>query len=613
VLVQAPPTVANFLVNEKRKQLSEIEARHDVAVIVVADDKLETPHLEITRLRVSEIGDEAKPSYQRVTPVQTAPLPQMLRPSEEPEQPAVAGVVRATPAPERPEPTADAPVPAKAHPTSATNGSGGFLSRLFGFFRSEPAAPSAPIVAKNQPTSRPAAQRSQPARDATQRPAGANRSPSQSQRPPRQDGQGSSRRDGRPSDSRNAQGQSQKQGRNPRRDERPAHARTTGEQPAVGQQRPQQPPQRAQAEPKPQQAAPAPQSPSAPQLAAAPQSAEALPERLVSAANAVTPEQAAGTETPRDELRSRRRGRRGGRRRRKGAGGTDTAAAAAPQQNAAGMDDFDDEDESGEVQAAKPARAERSPQQTPPKPSAAIATEQHVADRPATPIASVPTTAPIESEQKPARFEQPNVAADTPVAAPTEQRPAFTRPEPTMQQPAIDAASKPSPSPERSMESTDSTPAPVAPRATESGTPTEPRAYIVREHTSEASTAPTPVTPVETQRTTPTPIPRHDEPKAPVAAVVQTPAPQTAVAPSIQRDTPPTIAAPAQQESPRDRGHTLELPLSSPQSSPSVATANPQTPSPAVAPRPAAPARSDSTDSGNEETDRPEHESDNAA
>jgi ribonuclease E len=616
VLVQAPPTVANFLVNEKRKQLSEIEARHDVAVIVVADDKLETPHLEITRLRVSEIGDEAKPSYQRVTPVQTAPLPQMLRPSEEPEQPAVAGVVRATPAPERPEPVADAPIAAQALPASATNGSGGFLSRLFGFFRSEPAAQPAPAVAKNQPASRPAAQRPQPARDASQRPAGANRSPSQSQRPPRQDGQtGSSRRDARTSDSRNPQGQSQKPGRNPRRDERPAHARTTGEQPAVGQQRPQQQPQRAQTEQKPQQAVPASQSSSAPQLVTAPQSAEALPERLVSAATAVTQEQSASADTPRDELRSRRRGRRGGRRRRKGAGGTDTAAAAAPQQNAAVVDDFDDEDESGDLQAAKPARAETAasmPQQTPPKPSAAFATEQRVADRQVTPIASAPTPSPIvETEQKPARFEQPIAPVDTSVAAPAEQRPAFTRAEPTVQQPAIDAASNPSPRPERSVDSPDSAPAPVAPRATESGTPTEPRAYIVREHTSEASTAPTPVAPVETQRIAPTPIPRHDEPKAPVATVVQTPAPP--VSPSIQRDAPPTIAAPAQQESPRDRGHTLELPLSSPQSSPSAATANPQAPSPTVTPRPATPARSDSTDSGNEETDRPERESDNAA
>jgi len=151
VLVQAPSTVANFLLNEKRKQLTEIEIRHDVAVIVVADEKLETPHLEITRLRTSDLGDEVKPSYQRMTPVQPTALPQMARPSEEPEQPAVAGVVRATPAPERPEPAepvAAAPAPATVSVAAPASNGGGFLSRLFGFFRSEPTAAPAPAPAK---------------------------------------------------------------------------------------------------------------------------------------------------------------------------------------------------------------------------------------------------------------------------------------------------------------------------------------------------------------------------------------------------------------------------------------------------------------------------------
>ena len=106
VLVQAPPDVANFLLNEKRRQLTEIEARHDVNVIVVADEKLETPHLEIQRLRGPEIGEEVRPSYQRTTPLAPTPLPQMLRPSEEPEQPAVSGVVRSTPAVPDPPPAA---------------------------------------------------------------------------------------------------------------------------------------------------------------------------------------------------------------------------------------------------------------------------------------------------------------------------------------------------------------------------------------------------------------------------------------------------------------------------------------------------------------------------
>ena len=69
VLVQAPPEIANYLLNEKRRGLVEIEQRHDAPVIVVADDQLETPHFNVTRLREGELGEEsAKPSYHRTTP-----------------------------------------------------------------------------------------------------------------------------------------------------------------------------------------------------------------------------------------------------------------------------------------------------------------------------------------------------------------------------------------------------------------------------------------------------------------------------------------------------------------------------------------------------------------
>ncbi|MCR6496000.1 Rne/Rng family ribonuclease [Thermomonas sp. S9] len=69
VLVQAPVEIANFLLNEKRSALREIEQRHDAPIVIVADEQLHTPHYEVTRLRVNELGEESsKPSYQRGTP-----------------------------------------------------------------------------------------------------------------------------------------------------------------------------------------------------------------------------------------------------------------------------------------------------------------------------------------------------------------------------------------------------------------------------------------------------------------------------------------------------------------------------------------------------------------
>src|SRR5690606_12089395 len=138
VLVQAPPSVANFLVNEKRAQLSEIESRQNATVIVVADRKLETPHLEIQRIRSSDVGDANRPSYQRTTPAQPPPLPQMLQPGEEPEQPAVSGIVRATPAPSRPEQEAVAP---------AVPASGGLFAWIKSLFAAAPAERK-PVAAK---------------------------------------------------------------------------------------------------------------------------------------------------------------------------------------------------------------------------------------------------------------------------------------------------------------------------------------------------------------------------------------------------------------------------------------------------------------------------------
>ncbi|NID14047.1 Rne/Rng family ribonuclease [Luteibacter yeojuensis] len=146
VLVQAPPAVANFLLNEKRASIVEIELRHSVHVVVVADDKLETPHLEITRIREADMGEHSKPSYERTTPAVATALPKMGQALGSGEQPLVTGVVPSTPAPLRDDdvevPAAPAQPARQAAPAPST---GGFFSRLFGslFGGGAPAAPAA--------------------------------------------------------------------------------------------------------------------------------------------------------------------------------------------------------------------------------------------------------------------------------------------------------------------------------------------------------------------------------------------------------------------------------------------------------------------------------------
>ncbi|MFC6838656.1 Rne/Rng family ribonuclease [Xanthomonas theicola] len=156
VLVQAPVEIANYLLNEKRRALSEIEKRHDAPIVIVADEQLHTPHYEVTRLRENELAEEsAKPSYQRNTPrklpVHTLTKAQLNIPTA----PAVTHVKHSQPAPVRevvdvPEPVAaPAPVPAPVPVAVPASGVVGWLKRIFGAGESP-----APVPAASEPAQR---------------------------------------------------------------------------------------------------------------------------------------------------------------------------------------------------------------------------------------------------------------------------------------------------------------------------------------------------------------------------------------------------------------------------------------------------------------------------
>ncbi len=123
VLVQAPMPVANFLLNEKRASVVEIELRHKVHVVIVADEKLRTPHLEITRIREVDMGEHSKPSYDRLTETEIDPVRKMGQTLGSSEEPAVSRIVHATPAPTPAEPE---PAP------EVTPAAPGLIKRLFG-------------------------------------------------------------------------------------------------------------------------------------------------------------------------------------------------------------------------------------------------------------------------------------------------------------------------------------------------------------------------------------------------------------------------------------------------------------------------------------------------
>src|SRR5690606_12159597 len=136
-LVQAPVEIANYLLNEQRRALAEIETRHDAPIVIVADEQLQTPHYEVTRLRANELDEEAaKPSYRRGTPRKVATIaltkanlnvPAAAVTKVQPARPAPVREPRAEPAPE----PAPAPAPAAAVVAPATGGIVGWLKSLF--------------------------------------------------------------------------------------------------------------------------------------------------------------------------------------------------------------------------------------------------------------------------------------------------------------------------------------------------------------------------------------------------------------------------------------------------------------------------------------------------
>jgi ribonuclease E len=160
VLVQAPPPVANFLLNEKRASVVEIELRHKVHVMIVADEHLQTPHIQIQRIREADMGEYSKPSYELLTAVEADPVRKLGQVAGSGEHPAVSGIVPASPAPFREPPAVETdaapdsrpPRPRAAAPARApASAKSGILARIRGWFAgpTEAANDAAPAPARS--------------------------------------------------------------------------------------------------------------------------------------------------------------------------------------------------------------------------------------------------------------------------------------------------------------------------------------------------------------------------------------------------------------------------------------------------------------------------------
>ena len=140
VVAQVPVDVATFLLNEKRAEVSAIETRFKVNVLLVPNRHLETPNYNVQRMRHDELnqGEPLPPSFQMVEqPEELDPLKARKEEAKEPRQEAVVkGITPAQPAPvsvPRAPAAAPAPAAAEAHPSHS------WLGRMLRWFHTSPA------------------------------------------------------------------------------------------------------------------------------------------------------------------------------------------------------------------------------------------------------------------------------------------------------------------------------------------------------------------------------------------------------------------------------------------------------------------------------------------
>lgn len=150
VLVQVPVEVASFLLNEKRTEITKIELKQRISVLLVPNKSLDTPNYKLERLKHDDPRlDNLDSSYKLAEEVDD--VASFTRRSQErtnKQEPVIKGVLPdgpapvAAPRPEAPAPAAApvaAPVAAKPAPAAPAPAEKGFFGWLKSLFGGEPA------------------------------------------------------------------------------------------------------------------------------------------------------------------------------------------------------------------------------------------------------------------------------------------------------------------------------------------------------------------------------------------------------------------------------------------------------------------------------------------
>ncbi len=100
IAAQVPVDVATFLLNEKRQDITGIEERKEVSVLLIPNQNLETPHYDVERIRDQDADKlNQSESYEMVKEVESPPVDYRQLQTPAGEQPVVKDLARNTPKP----------------------------------------------------------------------------------------------------------------------------------------------------------------------------------------------------------------------------------------------------------------------------------------------------------------------------------------------------------------------------------------------------------------------------------------------------------------------------------------------------------------------------------
>jgi ribonuclease E len=172
--IQVPVDVATYLLNEKRAEITKLEARSKVEVVLIPNRHLETPHYKLERLKHD---DDRLASYRATYTLAESPdeddsyLARRLEPQPVRQAAMVKGITPSQPAPlpiEVVTPPAPMPVaqPVAAAPSAAAvEAREGFFGRLLNMFKSKPAEPVASVASTTSEVKPREAREGRPARE----------------------------------------------------------------------------------------------------------------------------------------------------------------------------------------------------------------------------------------------------------------------------------------------------------------------------------------------------------------------------------------------------------------------------------------------------------------